>query len=72
MKGSITFKFGGGPDDYRVHISREGELDSGDLQVIAAVLNEGIMLKKIDELEEVKRDCQDLFDEAQRRNTWKN
>ena len=72
MKGSITFKFGGGPDDYRVHIYREGELDSGDLQVIAAVVNEGIMLKKIDELEEVKRDCQDLFDEAQRRNIWKN
>lgn len=72
MKGSITFKFGGGPDDYRVHISREGELDSGDLEVIAAVLTEDIMLKKIDETEEIRQNCSDVFDEAQRRNTWKN
>jgi hypothetical protein len=46
MKGSITFQFSGNPNDYRVHVSKEGELDSADLQVIAAVLEEDIQLKE--------------------------
>ena len=46
MKGSITFRFGGDPSDYRVHISRQRELDSADLEVIAALLHEDIMDRK--------------------------
>ena len=45
MKGSITYEFSGDPRDYRVHISREGELDCGDLEVIAALLQDDIKLR---------------------------
>lgn len=46
MKGSITFKFGGDASNYRVHISEQGELDSADLEVVAALLHEDILQKK--------------------------
>jgi hypothetical protein len=61
MKGSITFRFGGTHNDYRVHISREGELDSGDLQAVAALLNEDIMLQRSIEA-----------GRGQLRDTWSN
>ena len=54
MKGSITFKFGGDPDDYRVRITQEGELDSGDLQVIATLLAEDIKLTNWIASDEIK------------------
>ena len=47
MRGSITFKFSGGFDDYRVRTIREGELDRGDLVAIAAVLEEEIKLTSL-------------------------
>jgi hypothetical protein len=46
MTGSITYEFSGDARDYRVHISREGELECGDLEVIAALLQDDIKLKK--------------------------
>jgi hypothetical protein len=46
MKGSVTYKFSGEFSDYRVHVCRLGELDSGDLEVIAALIKEEIRLKK--------------------------
>ena len=46
MKGSITYEFSGDSRDYRVHISREGELECADLEVIAALLQDDIKLKK--------------------------
>ena len=46
MKGSMTFKFSGDPNNYCVHISKEGELDSGDLQVIVTLLEQDIKLSK--------------------------
>ena len=53
MKGSITFRFGGDPSDYRVHISKQGELDSTDLEVVAALLHEDIMERKAIESGEI-------------------
>jgi hypothetical protein len=47
MRGSITFKFSGGIDDYRIRTIRDGELDSGDLEAIAAVLEEEIKLTRL-------------------------
>jgi hypothetical protein len=53
MKGSLMYKFIGDSHDYRVHISRLGELDSGDLEVIAALLKEDIRLQKAIESGEI-------------------
>ena len=53
MKGSITFRFGGDPSDYRVHISKQGELDRADLEVVAALLHEDIIQKKALESDEI-------------------
>ena len=53
MKGSITFRFGGNSSDYRVRISKQGELDSADLEVIAALLHEDIMERKAIESGEI-------------------
>jgi hypothetical protein len=44
MKGSITFRFSEQPDDHNIRISREGELDSTELEAIAASVTEFIRL----------------------------
>jgi len=72
MKGSITFRFGGDPDDYRVHISRQGDLDSGDLEAVAAVLREDIILQKAIELGEIMPTPWDPTGRGQLRDTWSN
>jgi len=72
MKGSITFRFDGDPGDYRVHISRQGELDSGDLEVIAALLNEDIMLQRSIELGKITPTSSDPSGREQLRDTWSN
>ena len=53
MKGSITFRFGGNPGDYRVDISQQGELDRSDLEVIAQLLHEDIMERRAIEFGEI-------------------
>ena len=53
MKGSITFRFVGDPSDYQVYISRQGELDSRDLETVAALVKEDIMLQRSIELGEI-------------------
>ena len=63
MKGSITFRFGGDPSDYRVRITKQGELDSADLEVIAALLHEDILERKAIESGEIS---------VQLRDAWKN
>jgi len=72
MKGSITFRFVGDPNDYRVHISRQGELDSGDLEVVAALLNEDIMLQRSIELGEILPTFSDPTGREQLHDTWSN
>jgi len=72
MKGSITFRFGGDPNDYRVHVSRQGKLDSGDLEVVAALLNEDIMLQKTIEAGEITPTASDPTGRGQLRDTWSN
>jgi hypothetical protein len=72
MKGSITFRFGGGPNDYRVLISRQGELDSGDLEVIAALINEDIKLKESIEAAEITRTSSYPTGGGKLRDTWSN
>jgi len=72
MKGSITFKFGGDTNDYRVHICKEGELDSGDLEVLVALINEDIMLKKAVESGEIIPTSSDPTGLEQLRSTWSN
>lgn len=47
MKGSITFKFSGGVDNYCVRTLREGDLDCRDLEAIVALLDEEIRLKRL-------------------------
>ena len=47
MRGSITFKFSGNVDDYRVRTLREGDLESSDLEAIIAVLDEEVRRKRL-------------------------
>jgi hypothetical protein len=72
MKGSLTYKFIGDSHDYRVHISRIGELDSEDLEVIAALLKEDIKLQKTIESGEIKPTPLDPTGIGQLRNNWTN
>jgi len=72
MKGSITFRFVGDTDDSRVHISRQGELESGDLEVVAALLNEDIILQGSIELGEITPTSSDPTGREQLRKTWSN
>jgi hypothetical protein len=72
MKGSIAFKFSGDSQDYRVHISKHGELDSGDLEVIAALLQEDILLKKAIESGEITPNASDPTGRGQLRDHWSN
>jgi hypothetical protein len=72
MKGFIAFKFTGDSKDYRVHISKQGELDSEDLEVIAALLQEDITLKKAIESGEIKPTSLDPTGRGQLRDNWSN
>jgi hypothetical protein len=72
MKGSITFKFGGDPNDYRVHITKEGELDSGDLQIVVTLLEEDIKLKKWIASAEIKPTPSDPTGIGQLHSHWSN
>jgi hypothetical protein len=47
MKGSITFKFNGKAGDCSIRTLREGDLDSSDLEAIAALLDEEIRLNRL-------------------------
>ena len=59
MRGSITFKFSGGIDDYRVRTIKEGELDSGDLEAVAAALEEEIKLTRLIAAGEIRQTLSD-------------
>jgi hypothetical protein len=72
MKGSITYKFSGDPRDYRVHISREGELECGDLEVIAALLQDDIKLQKRLASGEIKPSPSDPSGIRQLHSRWSN
>jgi hypothetical protein len=72
MKGSITFRFGGDIDDYHVYTSREGELDSRDLETVAALLNEDIILQRSIELGEVIPTPWDPTGRGQVADRWSN
>lgn len=72
MKGSITFDFNGDASDYRVHIARQGELDCDDLEVIVALLNEDILLKRSIESGIIKPNASDPTGRAQFHNIWSN
>ena len=72
MKGSITFRFDGNPDDYRVDVSKEGELNSADLEAVAAMLADDIILAKSVESGEIKRLSSDPMGLRQLCDTWIN
>lgn len=72
MKGSITFKFHGNSKDYRVHISKQGDLDSGDLEVVSALLQEDIRLSKAIESGEITPTLLDPTGRGQLRDHWSN
>lgn len=72
MKGSITFKFSGDPNNYCVHISKEGELDSGDLQVIVTLLEQDIKLSKGIASGEITPTPSDPTGVRQLHNHWSN
>ncbi|HEY4048942.1 MAG TPA: hypothetical protein VGM27_18935 [Acidobacteriaceae bacterium] len=72
MKGSVTYKFSGGLNDYRVYVCRLGELDSEDLEVIAALIKEEIRLKKAIESGEITPTWLDPTGVGQLRDNWSN
>ena len=72
MKGSLTYKFIGDSHDYRVHVSKLGELDCEDLEVIAALLKEDIKLLKAIESGEIKPTPMDPTGIGQLRDNWTN
>ena len=72
MRGSITFKFSGDIDDYRVRTLREGDLDSRDLEAIVAVLDEEIRLKRLMELGEITPTAVDPTGIGQFHVRWSN
>ena len=72
MNGSITFSFVGEPSDRRIRISRQGEVNSDDLQVLAAVVHEDIMLQKAIEAGQIRRTSSDPTGRGQLRDTWSN
>ena len=72
MRGSTTFNFVGDPKNRRIRISRQGELDSDDLEVVAAMLREDIMLQKAIETGQIRRTSPDPACRGQLRDTWSN
>jgi hypothetical protein len=62
MKGSITFRFGGdSSNDYCVRVTKQGELDSGDLEVIAALLHDDIMERRAIEAGQITGQLRDAW-----------
>lgn len=72
MKGSITFKFSGEPSDGSVRILREGDLDSGDLEVIATLVAEDLMLNRLIASGEIKPTLLDPTGVGQFHDHWSN
>jgi len=72
MRGSITFKFSGDIDDYRVRTIREGDLDSSDLEAIVAVLDEEIKLKRLIAFGEITPTVSDPTGMGQLHVRWSN
>lgn len=72
MKASITFDFSGDPGDYCVQVSKKGELDTGDLRVIAALLQEDIELRMWIALGEIKPTSLDPSGIGQLHSHWSN
>lgn len=72
MRGSITFKFNGDVDDYRVRTLREGDLDNRDLEAIVAVLEEEIRLKRLIAFGEITPTASDPTGMEQLHVHWSN
>lgn len=72
MKGSITFKFSGETAGGSVRILREGDLDSGDLEVVAALVAEDLMLKRLIASGEIKPTLSDPTGFGQLHDHWSN
>jgi uncharacterized protein YjhX (UPF0386 family) len=72
MKGSMTFEFSGDPNDYRVCIFRDGELDSGELEAIAILVEQEIKLKKRIASGEIKPTRSDPTGFRQLHSRWSN
>lgn len=72
MKGSITFSFDGDLRDYQVRVSKHGEFDSVDLEAVAALIAEDIVMAKSVESGEFKRLSSDPTGIRQLHDTWIN
>lgn len=72
MKGSITFKFGGDLNDCDVQISEQGELNSGDWEVLVGLINQEFMLKRLIESGDIKPNSIDPTGRGQLRDAWSN
>ena len=72
MRGSITFKFSGDVNNYRVRTIREGELDHGDLEAIAAVVEEELRLTRLIATGEIKPTQSDPTGMGQLQGHWSN
>ncbi len=72
MKGSMTFWFSGDLSDCRVHVSKDGELDSGDLQVIVNMLEQDINLSYRIASGEITPTASDPTGIRQLHNHWSN
>jgi len=72
MKGSITFKFSGAVDNDCVRTLRDGDLDSRDLEVIVALLDEEIRLKRLIAWGEITPTPEDPTGTGQLHVHWSN
>lgn len=72
MRGSITFKFSGEVNNYTVRTLREGELDCGDLEAIAAVVEEELRLARLIARGEIQPSLSDPAGMGQLRAHWSN
>ena len=72
MKAYITFWFSGDPGNHCVQVSKGGELDSGDLKVVVALLEEDIELKKRIASGEIKPTSSDPTGIVQLHGHWAN
>ena len=72
MRGSITFKFGEELNDCGVHIDEQGQVNSGDLEVVVALINQEFLLKRLIEAGEIKLTTADPTGRAQLWAAWSN
>ncbi len=72
MKGSMTFWFSGDLSDWRVHISKDGELDGRDLQAIVTLLQQDIELSSRIASGEIIPTASDPTGIRQLHNHWSN